>query len=70
MLQLMFTHWGEVRQKTYFDEVAGIDVLFGGEVVEVSHVLILGRETQEQSFILSLHPRKRRHLHEALSSSL
>lgn len=71
MLQLMFTHWGEVRQRTYFDEVAGVDVLFGGEVVEVSHVLILGRETKKSNFPSPpWHPRKRRHLHEALSSGL
>lgn len=48
VLQSMFTHW-EVTQSTHFDEVAGVDVLFGGEVVEVSHVLILGRETQRRA---------------------
>lgn len=58
MLQLMFTHWGEVRQRTYFDEVAGVNVLFGGEVVEVSHVLILGRETQKRAIFHPL-PRTR-----------
>lgn len=30
---------------THSDEVAGVAVLLGGEVVEVSHVLVLGRET-------------------------
>lgn len=40
---------GGVQDKTYSDEVAGIAVLFGGEVVEVSHVLILGRETQRRA---------------------
>ena len=49
MPQEMFTCGGEVRERTYSDEVAGVAVLFGGEVVEVSHVLVLGRETQKRA---------------------
>lgn len=46
--QEMFTCRG-VQERTYPDEVSGIAVLFGGEVVEISHVLILGRETQRRA---------------------
>lgn len=35
------------KRRTYSDEVAGIAVFFGGEVVKVSHVLILGRHQEE-----------------------